>query len=224
MGYRWFLECENPDEEQFGVDNLTEFIKQHHDLSPDELIAQLYQTIQFLLMKHLISLSVFLIVGILVIWSITSNYNDTDRIQQSTSTDYAEIFMNKFEMTSMGLNGKPDYIVNGDYLQRANDSDDTKIKQPLFHLYQENKHWEVSAKSAIIKDDVYMQQKDIEPAVTIRTQYLMIHTNTQIARTKSPVIITHGRSRITSDGMVLNNKTSKLELSSNVNGHYSPHD
>jgi len=141
--------------------------------------------------------------------------------------------MNKFEMISMGLNGKPNYTVNGDYLQRANDSDDTKIKQPLFHLYQEDKHWEVSAKSAIIndkketiqlKDDVFMQQKNIEPAITIRTQYLMIHTNTQIAQTKSAVIVTQGGSRITSDGMVLNNKTSKLELSSNVKGHYLPHD
>ena len=184
-------------------------------------------------MKHLISLSVFLIVGVLVIWSITSNYSDTDRLQQPTGTDYAEIFMNKFEMISMGLNGKPNYTVNGDYLQRANDSDDTKIKQPLFHLYQEDKHWEVSAKSAIIndkketiqlKDNVFMQQKNIEPAITIRTQYLMIHTNTQIAQTKSAVIVTQGGSRITSDGMVLNNKTSKLELSSNVKGHYLPHD
>ena len=184
-------------------------------------------------MKHLISLSVFLIVGVLVIWSITSNYSNTDRIQQPAGTDYAQIFMNKFEMTAMGLNGKPYYTVNGEYLQRANDSDDTKIKQPLFHLYQEGKHWEISAKSAIIndkketiqlKDNVYMQQKDIEPAVTIRTQNLMIHTNTQIAQTKSAVIITYGGSRITSDGMVLNNKTSKLELSSNVNGHYLPHD
>ena len=76
-------------------------------------------------MKHLISLSVFLIVGILVIWSITSNYNDADHIQQPTSTDYAEIFMNKFEMISMDIDGKPEYTVNGEYLQRANDSDDT---------------------------------------------------------------------------------------------------
>jgi lipopolysaccharide export system protein LptC len=184
-------------------------------------------------MKHILSLSVFIALAIMVWWSITSNYNDTDSLQQTTSTDYAQIFMNKFEMTSMDENGKPNYILNGSYLQRANDSDDTKIELPVFQLFQENKHWEVSAKNAIINDkketiqlknNVLMQQKNIEPAVTIRTQYLLINTKTQIAQTQTAVDITHGKSHLTSDGMIFNNTTNELDLTPNVNGRYLPYE
>ena len=184
-------------------------------------------------MKHLISLSVFLTLATLVWWSITSEYSDTDSEQIVTSGDYAEIFMNKFEMTSMDKNGNPNYILNGSYLNRANDSDDTKIQQPVFQLFQDDKHWEISARNAIIndkketiqlKDNVLMQQKNIEPAVSIRTQYLSIHTKTQIARTQLPVDITRGKSHLKSNGMIFNNKTNELELSSNVTGQYLPND
>ena len=184
-------------------------------------------------MKHLISLSVFLVLAILVWWSITSTYKDTDPIQVTSGTDYAEIFMNKFEMTSMDKNGKPNYILNGAYLNRANDSDDTIIQQPVFQLFQENKQWEISAKNAIIndkketlelRDNVLMQQKNANPGITIRTQFLSIHTRTQIARTQLAVVISHGKSRLTSDGMIFNNMTSELELSSNVTGYYQPND
>lgn len=181
----------------------------------------------------MISLSVFITLAIIVWWSITSNYNENDRLQQATSTDYAQIFMNKFEMTAMNKNGGLDYVLSGSYLQRANDSDDTKIEKPVFQLFQKNKQWKISAENAILndkketitlKDNVLMQQKNSEPAVTIRTQYLLIHTDTQIAQTKAAVDITHGKSHLTSKGMIFNNATNELELSSNVNGHYLPYE
>ena len=69
-----------------------------------------------------------------------------------------------------------------------------------------------------------MQQKNIEPAVTIRTQNLLINTKTQIAQTSAMVDITQGKSHLNSTGMVFNNITSSLELSSKVNGYYLPHE
>ena len=184
-------------------------------------------------MKHIINLSIFLALAVLVWWSITSDYNESNRLQQATNTDYAEIFMNDFKMTSMNKKGKPDYILQGAYLQRANNSDDAKIKQPVFQFFQKNNQWNISAKNAIINDkketiqlknDVIMQQKNIKPAVTIRTQQLLIHTKTRIASTQTAVDITHGKSHFTSNGMIFNNTTNELELSSQVKGRYSPHD
>lgn len=184
-------------------------------------------------MKHILSLSIFIALAIIVVWSITSNFNDSDRIQQTSGKDYAQIFMNKFEMTSMDKEGNPSYILNGSYLQRANDSDDTKIDQPVFQLFQDNKHWEITADNAILNDkketiqlkgNVLMQQKNIEPAVTIRTQYLIIHAKTQIARTQVAVDITYGKSHLSSVGMIFNNATNRLRLTSNVNGHYLPNE
>ncbi len=184
-------------------------------------------------MKHAVSLSIFFALAIIVLWSITEKYDDDNQLQQPESKLYAEIFMNEFEMTSMNENGKPDYILSGKRLERSNDSDDTEIQQPVFHLLQENDQWKVSADSAIINDkketiqlknNVVMQQQNIEPAITIRTQKLLIHTKTQIAKTKALVDITQGQSHLKSNGMIFNNVTSELELSSNVNGYYLPHD
>jgi LPS export ABC transporter protein LptC len=184
-------------------------------------------------MKHILSLSIFIALAIIVWWSITSSFDEGDDIQQVSGTDYAQIFMNKFEMTSIGKDGNPSYILNGSYLQRANDSNDTKIDQPVFQLFQDNKHWEISADNAILndktetiqlKDNVLMQQKNIKPAVTIRTQYLIINTKTQIAQTQVAVNITQGKSNLSSNGMIFNNATNVLELSPNVNGQYLPHE
>ncbi|MCK4675907.1 MAG: LPS export ABC transporter periplasmic protein LptC [Gammaproteobacteria bacterium] len=182
-------------------------------------------------MKHAINLSIFLILAITAWWSITADYNNTRQLQQDENKVYAEIFMNEFEMTAMNENGKPHYILNGLHLQRYSNSDNTEIKQPVFQLLQENKQWKVSANKALINDknetlqlidNVVMQQQNTESAITIRTQNLSINTNTQITQTQAPVDITRGKSRIKSNGMIFNNITSELELSSNVTGYYLP--
>ncbi len=184
-------------------------------------------------MKHIVSLSIFLVLATIVWWSITTDYSTTDQLQQAQSKQYVEVFMNQFEMTAMDENGKPGYILNGMQLQRFKGSDNAEIMRPVLQLLQENRQWKVSADKAIINDsnetlklinNVVMQQQNIEPAVTIRTQNLLINSSTQIAQTQAQVDITQGQSRLKSKGMIFNNITSELELSSNVNGYYLPYD
>jgi LPS export ABC transporter protein LptC len=141
--------------------------------------------------------------------------------------------MNEFVMTAMDENGKPAYTVDGKRLERYNDSDDSRVEQPVIHMLEAGKQWKVSADFALLndnkntiqlKDNVVMQQQNIEPAVIIRTQSMLIHTETQIAETDVQVDITQGKSKITSTGMIYNNITSKLELTSSVSGYYLPYD
>jgi len=184
-------------------------------------------------MKQIVSLSIFLVLAVIVLWSITGDYNTSNQLQPVKSKQYAEVFMNQFEMTAMDENGNPDYILNGSYLQRYNDSDDTEIQQPVLQLLRKKKQWKLSADKAILNDknetlqlidNVVMQQQNIEPAVTIRTQNLLINATTKIAQTKAQVDITQGKSRLQSKGMIYNDITSELELSSNVSGYYLPYD
>jgi lipopolysaccharide export system protein LptC len=184
-------------------------------------------------MKHLVSLSIFLVLAIIVLWSITTDYDTDDQLQLVKSKRYVEIFMNEFEMTAMDKNGKPDYVLNGLHLQRFNNSDNTEIKQPVLQLLRKDRQWKVSAEKAILNhkketlqliNNVVMQQQNIEPAVTIRTQNLLINAVTKIAKTRAHVDITQGKSRIQSKGMIYNSITSELELLSRVNGHYLPYD
>lgn len=184
-------------------------------------------------MNRNISLGIFIFSAIIVLWSITDEYGDSAQLQQPKNKKFVEAFMNEFEMIAMDDAGAPLYSINGKHLKRYNNSDDTEIQQPIFHLLQDKNQWVISADSATINDkretvqlnnNVVMQQKNIEPAVTIRTQNLLINTKTQIAQTSATVDITQGKSRLNSTGMVFNNLTSSLELSSKVNGYYLPHE
>lgn len=182
-------------------------------------------------MKRLITLVVFIALPIVAWWSTTDDFGGDDLFQQIQSRHYVEIYMNDFEMTAMNESGTPAYILNGNLLERYNDSDESRIEQPVFHLLDPDKQWRVSADFAIVNDEndtiqltdnVLMQQQNIEPAITFRTQSMLIHTKTQIAQTQAPVDITQGESQLKSTGMIYNNITSELELLSSVNGFYIP--
>jgi len=182
-------------------------------------------------MKRFISFSIFLISSIIVWWTITEYSGDNYQAKRASSSRYIEVFMNEFELTAMNDAGTPNYTLNGSYLQRFNDTDETEIKEPIIQFLQQSGHWKVSAERAIINDteetiqldtNVVMQQQNIEPAITFRTQSLLLDTKTQIARTEKQVEIIQGISNIKSQGMIFNNMTHELELSSNVNGYYQP--
>lgn len=201
-------------------------------------------------MKRIITLIVFMAVAVIAWWSSTDKYGDMQQPQQVAGDRYIEVFMNSFELTAMDESGSPAYILNGEHLQKYNNTDDTEIQQPVLQLLQlnnqsnnqgdaqesdgqNNGQWKISANSAIINDkketiqlekNVVMQQQNIEPAVTIHTQNLLIHTKTQIAQTDAQVEIMQGKSHLKSKGMVYNNISSQLELTSNVSGHYLSYD
>jgi len=181
--------------------------------------------------KHKIGLGLFSIMCVIVWWSITEDHSADEKAQQSKKTHYVELFMNEFELISMDENGKPSYLMTGTHLQRYNNSDVTEVKQPKLHLLQQENQWLVSADSALLnskdntihlKNNVVMQQKNVEPALTMHTDRMMVHTKTQIAQTKAEVKISQGESELNAKGMTYNNTTSELKLLSRVKGFYTP--
>jgi len=184
-------------------------------------------------MKQIISLVVFFAVAVIAWWSTTGNLVDDDLFQPKKSARYVEIFMNDFEMTAMNESGIPAYTLNGTHLERYNDSDETRVENPIFHLLESDKQWLVHAEYALINNkkntiqlnnNVVMQQQNSESAMIIRSENMLIHTKTQIAQTQVLVNITQGESQLTSTGMIYNNLTSELELLSSVSGFYVDYD
>ncbi len=182
-------------------------------------------------MKSFIRFSFFIIIAIIVWWSVSADFSASRQLQQTSNEPYVDIFMNEFELTAMNETGTPAYILSGLRLQQFNNSDDTEITQPVFHLLQKNAQWKISADNAILnnkehtillKNNVLMQQQNIEPAINIRTQNLLVFTQTQIAQTQAAVEITQGSSQIKSTGMIFNNITSELDLSANVSSVLLP--
>ena len=184
-------------------------------------------------MKRLISLIVFFAVVVIAWWSTTGNLTDNHLFPPKQSRHFVEAFMNDFEMTAMNAEGAQAYTLNGKHLERYNDSDVAKVEKPVFHLLDSKQQWIIHADLALVnekkntiqlKNNVVMLQQDSEPAITIRSQNMLIHTRTQIAQTQTQVNVTQGKSQLTSSGMIYNNMTRKLELSSRVSGYYLPYD
>ena len=185
-------------------------------------------------MKRIITLTALFTVAIIVWWSTTKEYGATQQPQPSADDQYVEIYMNVFEITSMDESGLPAYTLNGSQLKKYNDTDDTEIQQPVLQLLRQGDNdsdgqWRISADTAFVNNkketiqlqtNVIMQQINTDPAVTIRTQNLLINTRTQITQTSAQVDITQGNSHLTGKGMTYNNINSELTLSSRVNGHY----
>ncbi|MDT8282190.1 MAG: LPS export ABC transporter periplasmic protein LptC [Gammaproteobacteria bacterium] len=182
-------------------------------------------------MKRLIGLALFVTVASIAWWSTMDFFGEDDLTQPAHAKHYIEIFMDKFELTAMSKNGTPAYILNGTRYEQYNDSDDAIVTQPVIFFLNTDKQWKISADLALVnnkketvllKDNVLMQQQNIEPSITVHTQRLLIDTRSQIAQTELPVDITRGNSHLTSVGMIYNNISSELEFLSNVSGYFTP--
>ncbi len=205
------------------------------------------------MIKGIISLSIFILIAIVAWWTISSNEKSNDLAQQASEEHYVVAYMNDFEMTAMDATGIPGFTLKGAHMERFNQTNETRIQQPVFQLLQADKQWEISADSAIVNDEtetiqlndnVVMQQLSTNNAtnnatgnaasnatletnptdesargkITIHTPNLLIHTRKQIAETRARVTVTQGNSKISSTGMVFNNISNEIELSSNVHG------
>ena len=61
-----------------------------------------------------------------------------------------------------------------------------------------------------------------EPAMTVRTDHLVIYSDTEIARTDRPVTIERGTSTLTGVGMEFDNSARSLTVDSRVRGIWQP--
>ena len=197
------------------------------------------------MIKGIISLGIFILIAIVAWWTISSNEKSNNLAQQASEDNYVVAYMNDFEMTAMDATGIPGFTLKGAHMERFNQTNETRIQQPVFQLLQPNKQWKISADSAIVNDktetiqlndNVVMQQLSTNNAasnatletnptnesargkITIHTPNLLIHTRKQIAETRARVTVTQGNSKISSTGMVFNNISNEIELSSNVHG------
>ena len=183
-------------------------------------------------MKRSVSIGLFLLMALVVWWSITRDYSQ-QHLQAEKDEHYIELFMNRFELTRMTDNGRPAYRLKGEHLQRYNDAEETEIRRPEFYLLQAGRQWKISADSAllnnaentiVLNDNVVMQQQAADPAMIMRTQKLLIHTKKQLAQTDEMVDIERGDSYLQARGMIYNNLSNELQLKSQVRGYYLPYE
>ena len=114
-------------------------------------------------------------------------------------------------------------------MEHYNDSELSILSNPVIELLEQNNRWSIHAQHGEINDsknlitltdDVVMLQMGVKLPVELHTEHLEINTRKQIARSHQQVFIRHNQLELKSKGMVLNNRTGKLELLASVEGQY----
>lgn len=180
-------------------------------------------------MKHLFTLSIFGLIA-LAFWGLQGYENEKAvNVTDEADPHFVDLFMRDFTLTSMDEKGNPSYKLQASYFEHYKDNTSSLLEKPIIHFLQNNNRWVISAKTGEIDndqkqitlhDEVVMQQQETDFPVQVKTNYMEIDTDKQIAISNQKVNISHRQLKLQSEGMILNNTTGELELLASVKARY----
>ena len=146
---------------------------------------------------------------------------------QATQSDY---YLEDFVTQKFSQNGALEYEVSGDTLLHYPEDDRSEIINPDVTLHRPPVTWKVaSEKGLLVKDpETFTLQGDVrvertaqnQAAVQILTKDLSINTQSNLLSTTSKVTIDAKTWQLEADGLQSSIDSGKLNLLSNVKGHY----
>lgn len=170
----------------------------------------------------------FIAVALLGLWSAFKSGKD-EQAKTELDPHFVDAFIRDFTMTQMDTSGKPVYVLQADYLEHYNDTEESVITKPLVKIADNRANWNISAMQGnidrdgtwlVLNDDVVMQQTDTPSPIRLKTSRLRINTATLTAMTNRTVNIHRDRQSITSRGMKYDSRNGTLEFRSHVRGTY----
>jgi lipopolysaccharide export system protein LptC len=151
-----------------------------------------------------------------------------------TAVDDFDYFLSDFELAEMDQRGELKHTLIAENLYHYPDREQSTLAQPRMMFYEESRMaWKISAEQGIIQDedrqvflsgDVrinYMSQRP-EQDFEIFTERLNVWQEEQRAETGDPVRIEQLSGTTSSTGMKAEFDVRRLDLLSEVRGHYEP--
>jgi lipopolysaccharide export system protein LptC len=180
---------------------------------------------------------VFAVVAVLALGSfwllevMRKQIQDGAPAEARSEPDY---FVEKFNFVRMSIAGQAQYNISGKRLEHIPVDDTHTINKPIVNsLSADRPPMTAHAERALINSDnskvhMYNNVHVTRPATAtheyfhLKSEYLLILPDDDIVKTDKPVEITLGGSVLTGTGMLANNATRELRLSSNVHATYPP--
>lgn len=141
-----------------------------------------------------------------------------------------DYFVERFALTRLNARGEPIYKMSADRMEHFPDDDSSEFARPhlvsldpakpLVTVRAERGRATSEGIETHLYDDVLMTRApfDDNPALSIETDYVLLLSEEDIARTDRPVRITSGASTLTGVGMEFNNGLRRLDVQSQVKG------
>jgi lipopolysaccharide export system protein LptC len=144
-----------------------------------------------------------------------------------------DYIVNNFSTIKTDINGNIRYILAATDMKHYPDDDTTHLQRPRFTQYAVNKPYtQVESQEGLVSPNgetvqfmgnvkVVRQAFKDRGEMVVRTQYLKVTPETEIATTDRPVVITQApKTVVHATGMVYNKKQRTMHLLSRVRVHY----
>lgn len=146
----------------------------------------------------------------------------------------ADYFVEQFALTRLNARGEPVFRLSAERLNHFPDDDTNEFwrptmisldpSSPLVTLRAERGVSTTQGLETHLHDAVVLTRGATaeRPEMRVETDYVLLISEEDVARTDKPVRITSGTSVLTGVGMEFNNGTRRLELKSRVQGTWAP--
>lgn len=150
--------------------------------------------------------------------------------RQRRVTHEPDYFVERFALTRLDANGQPSFSLTAKRLVHFPDDDSTEYLQPMLVSLDPNKprvtlraDRGMSTSEGVethLHDNVVLTRAATagSPELTVKTEYILLLSDEDIARTDRFVRIENGESVLTGIGMEFNNAARQLDVRSNVKG------
>jgi len=176
-------------------------------------------------------LSALALASFWVIQVMQRNIDDSLAARPRSKPDY---YVEQFNYVKMSITGEPRYDITGTKMVHFPADDSFEVTLPVItSLTAEKAPMTLRSQRATIEDDnskihMFGDVKGDRSATAksedmhLRTEYLLLLPDDDIAKTDKPVELTMGTSIMTGTGMIANNATQEFQLLHNVRGTYQP--
>jgi lipopolysaccharide export system protein LptC len=143
-----------------------------------------------------------------------------------------DFYVEKFNYVKMSKTGSAQYHISGTRLTHNPEDDSYDITLPVINnlgnvqapmtIRSERAQVNSDNSQVHLYDNVHMDRpaSPTNEPMHAKTEYLLVLPDDDVMRTDKPVELTLGRSKLTGTGMMANNATRELRLTSNVHGTY----
>lgn len=158
----------------------------------------------------------------------------SDRVEIVDSAGFThdpDFIVERFDALAFDKDGMPYQRLAATRMTHFMDDDTTVLDGPILRNLVPGAPVTVTAKRALISsdgkqvyflDDVHMERlaNQDQAAITLDTEYLHVASDSRVMRTNKPVTLRQGRSNITANGFIADDKAKQLSLDGNVRGTY----
>jgi len=182
-------------------------------------------------LTSLFPIALLLAVAAVTVW-LDRQVQPPERARDGKARHDPDYVVENFSATRIGADGVPRYTLSARRMVHYPDDDSTYLDAPKLVSYSnagttmtatsKNAMLSSNGENAYLTDDVRLVRSAYadKSELTVRTSYLHIIPDDDIAKTDKPVQIYDANTLITSIGLEFNNETRILKLLSHVRGRY----